>query len=369
MTIIATLQWIIHNFLFIISGILGICFLIGFHELGHFLFCKIFGITTPSFSIGFGPKIFKKMIGSTEFSVSAIPLGGYVEIAGVAEVGQGEQKHAHDMGHGSFIRKPFYQKLLVLLGGIIFNLLFAYAAFIILFSMGISDSQHYFPLNATPTIVHVAPELPAEKAGILPGDTITKINNNTIKTGVMELLLLIRNRNNDTVIVSVERDGKSKDIPVTLMTNNILGVQFQHKPISACSMKDALIQGITATNFFIYQTILGFKQLLATRNIKQMAGPIAIISMTSKSIGIGMNFFLFLLAIISINLAIFNLLPLPILDGGQIVFYAIEAAIGRPLSLKLKEYIHIACWIFFLLLTLYLSAHDIIRLIQAHFAQ
>ena len=95
-----------HSILFIPVGILGIGFLIGFHELGHFLFCKLFRVSTPSFSIGIGPRILKKKIGSTEFSLSAIPMGGYVEIAGAAEVGQGEQKEAYRDDEYSFARKP-----------------------------------------------------------------------------------------------------------------------------------------------------------------------------------------------------------------------------------------------------------------------
>ena len=113
---------------FIIIGIMGIGFLIGFHEFGHFIFCKIFHIRTPSFSIGMGPRIFKKKIGETEFALSLLPLGGYVEIAGAAEVGQGEQKEAYSTDQNSFASKPYYQKMLVMAGGIVFNLMFAYAA-------------------------------------------------------------------------------------------------------------------------------------------------------------------------------------------------------------------------------------------------
>ncbi len=94
---------------FSMAGILGIGFLIGFHELGHFLFCKLFKIRTPSFSIGFGPRLLKKKIGDTEFALSAITLGGYVEIAGSAEIGQGDQKDAHANDPYSFNQKPLYQ--------------------------------------------------------------------------------------------------------------------------------------------------------------------------------------------------------------------------------------------------------------------
>ena len=117
------------SFFFLIIGILGISFLIAFHELGHFLFCKLFNIHTPSFSIGFGPRLISKKIGSTEFKISVIPLGGYVEIAGSAEPGQGKQKDANRMDEQSFAIKPFWQKFLVMIGGILFNMAFAYFTF------------------------------------------------------------------------------------------------------------------------------------------------------------------------------------------------------------------------------------------------
>src|SRR5579872_2199524 len=94
MALLKPLLFISQNICFFVAGLFGVGFIIGFHELGHFLFCKLFNIRTPSFSIGFGPKLISKKIGETEFSLSAIPLGGYVEIAGAAEVGQGEQKDA-----------------------------------------------------------------------------------------------------------------------------------------------------------------------------------------------------------------------------------------------------------------------------------
>ena len=112
-----------HKIFIVFLGLLGLGFLIGLHELGHFLFCKLFRVSTPSFSIGFGPRIFSKKIGETTFSLSAIPVGGYVEIAGMAEVAQGEQKEASRKDEYSFASKPYYQKVLIMSGGILFNTL------------------------------------------------------------------------------------------------------------------------------------------------------------------------------------------------------------------------------------------------------
>lgn len=365
MSINTSLISILQNLITIAMGIIGIGFLIGFHELGHFLFCKLFNIRTPSFSIGFGPKIFSRKIGETLFSLSAIPLGGYVEIAGAAEVGQGEQKDALSMDSESFAIKPYYQKLFVLLGGIFFNLIFAYCAFIMLFSIGMSESNHFFPLNTQPTIATIIPESAAEKSNLAINDILIAIDNIPVNGSVITAINAIRQTPHDHITITIDRAGEQCDIPLSFNENNrSLGVTFVSEEISAQPLLTAIKNGIKATNLFILQTIMGFKQLFTGRNLKQMAGPIAIIGMISKSAGIGFAFFIFLLAIISINLAILNLIPIPILDGGQILFYTIEAVAGRQLPVKVKEYIHIACWILFLGLTIYLSAHDIIRIVQ-----
>ena len=125
---------------FFIAGGLGFGFLVGFHELGHFLFCKLFGVKTPSFSIGFGPQLLKKKIGDTVFTLSAIPFGGYVEIAGSEEPGQGEQKESKSLAPDSFAVKPYYQKMLIIAGGILFNLIFAYAAVILVMAIGAPET-------------------------------------------------------------------------------------------------------------------------------------------------------------------------------------------------------------------------------------
>lgn len=375
---ITTITSLLTRFGFIGAGIIGLGFLIAFHELGHFLFCKLFSVRTPSFSVGFGPKIISKKIGETEFSLSAIPLGGYVEIAGAAEVGQGEQKDAFATDEHSFANKPYYQKLLIMLGGIMFNLIFAYAVMILLFAFGLPDSPLTYSETATNRIEKVALEVAAtfknsDKTFVFePGDIITQVNNITITNPAKELSVAINQSTNTIIDATVQRDSKTHHIELNreIVEQNhphYFGVIFERQTPAALGIKDAIDRGIAATNHWIAKTAESFFTLFKKRNVKQFAGPLAIISMTSSSAQSGLKVFLLFLAIISINLAVLNLLPLPILDGGQLLFHTIEAIIGRQLPIKIKEYIFIASWLMILSLMLYLSFFDIKRIIASYF--
>jgi regulator of sigma E protease len=382
MSLIHLFAFLCKNAFFIVAGLFGIGFIIGFHELGHFLFCKLFNIRTPSFSIGFGPKLFSKKIWGTEFSLSAIPVGGYVEVAGMAEVAQGEQKEAHSRDAHSIESKPWYQKMLVVLGGILFNLIFAYVTMVLLFMAGAPGSRMLYPLTESPTIETVARNSAAEKAGIKPGDTILAIDNKSITVdrgpialsdSMTEHLKALRNKPNGQVELLVKRDAQNQTVPVTLdeqeiMGNKmgVLGVTFKTYDWPSLSLIDSFKYGIKVTNAYIVNTIYAFKYMFSKKDISQAGGPLMIISETAKSAGKGIKIFFLLLALISINLAVLNLIPLPILDGGQMFFYTIEAIAGRQVPAKVKEYIHIANWGLFMLLILYLSAKDIFGMIAPH---
>ncbi len=351
----------------ILLGILGIGFLIGFHELGHFLFAKLFKVRVPSFSLGFGPRLLTKKIGETEFCLSAIPFGGYVELAGAAEVGQGEQKDAFATDEGSFAVKPFYQKLLVMLGGILFNFAFAYFAMILLFMTGIPKTPHI----SQPVIAIVHQQSAAENGGLHIGDRIISINEQPIARNVQEIQKIIQPLALKKATVVIERNGEQ--FTKTILVNGketeagpvgVLGVEFDYLPTPTHSFKDALTLGINTCNRWVKETINGFLQL--RRNIGMVGGPVMIIAMTTKSSTQGWQIYLLLLALISINLAVLNLIPLPILDGGQILFFSIEALIGRPIPHKIREYIHIATAIMFMILFAYLTINDISRLASSY---
>jgi regulator of sigma E protease len=359
MFLFKAITFLTQNLAFAFAGLVGIVFLIGFHELGHFLFCKLFNIRTPTFSIGFGPRLFQKKIGDTEFVLSAIPLGGFVEITGMAEMGQGEQKEAHSRDSHSFAVKPHYQKFLVMFGGILFNLMFAYFAFILLGLIGMP--------KMIPTISSIQPDSAAERAHLMPGDTIIAIDRQSVDNDLQKTLSIINGLpNKETTTLPVTIGSRMEGDKAV----GLLGITgFSTTKTEGLSLFEAIKTGISKTNELIMGTLKGFANMFAKRDTTGLQGPLSIISLIMQGIKQSFGYFLFLLALISVNLAILNLIPLPILDGGQILYYTIEAIIGRQIPLKIREYIHIASWLFVLGLILYLSAHDIYRMIKPFFTK
>jgi len=346
----------------IVAAIVGVSFLIAFHEFGHLLFAKLFNVYAPSFSIGFGPRIIEKKIGETTYALSAIPLGGYVELAGSAEMGQGEQTHAHDTSERSFAAKPYWQKLLIMVGGIGFNLLFAYAAFVLLFALGAPCIGSWCQ-DKPATIGVVHDNTPAAQAGLQPGDILTSVDGTptpTIESLTKSLELHIKR----PVTIGVKRAGEEQILTITpdeqtvgTLKKPLIGVAWYLEPMSILQAKSAAWK---ATWALVTQTAGAIKNL--TKSHEGVGGPLMLICQVTQFAGMGFKMFLFMLVFISINLAVFNLLPLPIFDGGQVLFFTIEAIIRRPLSDKAREAIHYYTWIGVLALVAYLTLKDVIKL-------
>ena len=357
----------------ILTGIMAIQGIIAFHELGHWLFCKLFGIRTPSFSIGFGPRLWSKKIGETTFVFSAIPLGGYVEIAGVEEVGQGDQKEAFAKDSGSFAQKPYYQKLLVLCGGILFNLIFAFVAFFGLWFTGMPKSLIFYPEYSVPVIEQIIKDSPAEKSGLKIGQKIIGFNDTSIST-TTELLDLVKSHKNQTVNLHIAEEA----VPVSLMIEahpqnaewGYLGAFYQlSQPAKETSFFAALSRSWKLLKDLFVRNAEGIANAFAKKSAEGMGGPLRLFAQTAKSLHSGLSDLILLMAMISIGLAVINLLPLPIFDGGQIVTYTIEALIGRELPEKIKYAIHIANVIALLVFILYISFKDSIYIWKTFFSK
>jgi regulator of sigma E protease len=362
--LIALLSTLWCNLPLILLAILGIGFVIMFHEFGHYLFAKFFNVYVPSFSIGFGPRILEKKVGETTFALSAIPLGGYVELAGSPELGQGEQLHAHTKDDRSFNAKPYWQKVLIMLGGILFNVLLAYLVLSFLFSLGgapcIGGS---WCEKQAPVVGAITKKGPAEKAQIQPGDTIVSVNSVPTPT-IGSVVAALKPEIGKPAKLGLENAGTHREVEITAesqttgsQTRPILGLAWQIKKMS---LAKAFTTGWHATWGLITQTASAIKNLTKTR--EGIGGPLMLVCQVTQFAGMGLKMFLFMLAFISINLAVFNVLPLPIFDGGQFLFFTIEALIRRPLSDQARATIHYYTWLFVLGLVAYLTFKDAINI-------
>ncbi len=348
-------------------AIVGFGLLIVVHELGHFLFCKVFNIHTPTFSIGFGKKIIEKKIGSTNFQIARIPFGGYVEISGLAEVGQGDQEHAQSQDETSFAAKPFWQKFFVLCGGIIFNLLFAYLVFCSLFMIGNSHPRI--------TVTHIVKESPAQNAGLTLNDQLVSINNHSLIPSKQKrlseiresLLKEIKGNPGKKIMFTVKRKDKEIQVPITVGKNGMVGAAFS-SPIEKLPFMQAISAGVSYTNFVIAKIANAIKSLFAKKSLEGAGGPVMIIAMTFKTAQSGLIPLFIFLAFMSINLALFNLLPLGITDGGQLVFATIEAIIRRPIPEVIRLAVNVVSIGLFLFLAIYLTYKDVATLFGKFFA-
>lgn len=364
------------KFLPILFALVGFGLLITVHECGHFLFCKLFGIHTPTFSIGMGPTLFKRKIGDTNFRLALIPIGGYVEIAGMAEVGQGDQKFASDLGPRSFGSKPFWQRFLVLVGGILFNLLFAYAVFSSLYMVGMPVQKE------VALFVQKVKELKdGTPVDLKVGDKIVEINQYKLAPKPENLFPLIKQIGEELhetkpkwITVGAERDGDRVYVSVPAEINGekvlqgvLAGATLGLKPTKVEYEKHgffaAIKHGIKKTNGWIYKVFASLKMLVAKRNIKDFGGPIMIMSESFKRAQQGLSWLFVFLAIISVNLAVINILPIGALDGGQLLFETIEAIIRRKIPYVIRFGVNLASWVLILSLLSFLSYQDIRRAI------
>ncbi|MGZ6254431.1 MAG: M50 family metallopeptidase [Candidatus Chromulinivorax sp.] len=346
----------------IILSLLGITSIVVFHEFGHFIFCKIFKVYTPTFSIGMGKKIYKKMIGQTEFCLSAAPLGGYVEIAAQTTH---EQKGFNDI---SYLKKCF-----IMLGGIACNMIFAYIIFSFLFYIGMPDTTSIPYENTTP-VVKTITNTSKNYHHIQAEDTIINLNDQTINSSeeIKNVLNQAINENKHTLSATIIRNNQQ--LPITLEINlekkqstidQILELTLHRK--APLSLQESIQHGVLLTHFYMKTIWNSLATIFSKKSGQNLAGPIVILTSSTKIAQKGIKFLLLFLAIMSINLGIMNLLPLPIFDGGQFVIFTIEALQKKEMSESVKEKIGMFSWILILTLMIVFSIKDIYTLIIQHF--
>ncbi len=322
------------------------------HELGHFIMAKNSGIKVNEFSIGMGPQLFGKTIGDTQYSVRALPIGGYVAMEGEDEESDAE---------GSFGKAPVLNRIGVVVAGAVMNMILG---FVVLFYLTSTQSR-----ITSRTVSNFYEGAMTQQTGLMVDDEIVAINGR--KCYIANDIIYEFARTQDGVAdFTVIRDGKKVELENVTFDTYIdeatgykqLVIDFTVYPIE----KSIPAIAKEAFNWTLSITRLVFLSLVdvVTGNvaINQMSGPVGIVSTMSEAVSYGLESVLNILAMLTINLGVFNLLPIPALDGGRLVFLLIEYVFGKPIAPKYEMWVHAAGMVILLGFMAFVTFSDITRL-------
>lgn len=349
----------------IISFAIVLGVLIFVHEFGHFLLAKLMGVGVKKFSLGFGPKIVGKKIGMTEYLISAIPLGGYVKMVGESP----EKELDESLLPLSFSHKSLFKRSLIVLAGPAFNLLLSVVIFFVFFQVS------GLPIMK-PEVGEVQEGMPAHEAGIRTGDRVLSIDGKPVARWE-DLADLIKQSSGGPLRIEILRDNSTllvKMVPKLVSSKNLFGEPVEKYVIGITASGAVTIerlnpfqsaaQGVLQTWQIGKLTVLAIGKIIAgTISAKTLGGPIMIAQLAGQQAEAGIINLIFFIALLSVNLGIINLLPIPVLDGGHLLFFLIEAVSRRPINLKMREVAQQVGIFILVLLMIFVFYNDIVRIL------
>lgn len=344
----------------IISFIIVFSAVILAHEFGHYYFSRRAGIKILELGIGFGPRLFGFIKNSTLYTLNLFPLGGFIRIAGIEP--EGETKDDKYSEEESYMNKRPPQKFMSVFGGPLFNVLLAFVIFYVMFVFtGV-------PKDISNEIAMISPGSVAAKAGIMPGDKVIAISGKKI-VKMMDAVDLIHKSSGKTLLLTIDRKGKILKIKAVPELNKKLKIGligFSLKPLYTrtnplAAIYESLMQVIGVSLVILYT--LGLL-VIGKISILDLAGPVGIANMTGQVAGEGLIPLLSFTAFLSINLGLANLLPIPALDGGRLVFIVIEWIRKKAVNIKLENKIHSIGLYILLGLMAVVTINDIFRIFR-----
>lgn len=328
----------------VLAAIAVLAVLIIVHELGHFLAARLQGIHVNRFSLGFGPILWKYQGPETEYAVRAFPLGGFVGFP------DDDPDSTIPPNDPNLLRnRPILDRAIVISAGVIANLIFAYLVLVAQLGIqGIPSGINYQPGILIPQII--SETSPAAQAGLKAGDIVLAVDGKILEANEQSIPFFqetVRNHPNQPLNLTIQREQNRLNLTITPQLGNDgkgkIGVQLfpNGKPIYNPAKNPVQVLGIAANQFqnLFVRTAQGYSQLITNFNntVGQVGGPVRIVEEGAKFAQNDSANLLFFAAIISINLAILNILPLPALDGGQLAFLLIEGLRGKPLPTHIQD--------------------------------
>ncbi|GMQ95397.1 MAG: RIP metalloprotease RseP [Patescibacteria group bacterium] len=348
------------------------------HEFGHFIVAKRSGIKVDEFGIGFPPKLFSKKIGETKYSLNLFPVGGFVKIFG--ETPDCDSISGPD-AHRSFVNKPKYVQAAVLSAGVVFNVLLAWILISSGFMAGLPSSVAAAPKGAvirdvSIVVTNVLPDSPAEEAGLRPGDKIVALvegKRELLNPTTPQVQEFISASGGVEVGVTFKRGKAPEERLFMIPTEGIIdkpaiGIAMDEIGIVRLLPHLALWEGAKLTAALTQATLLGIMGFIAgiftgSADLSAIAGPVGIVSIVGEASQFGFIYLLSLTALISINLAIINLLPFPALDGGRLLFLLIEVIKGSPIKPAVANTTNAIGFALLIFLMVVITYSDILKIV------
>ncbi len=350
------------------------------HEFGHFIVAKRAGIRVDEFGIGFPPKLFGKRYGETEYTLNALPFGGFVRIFG--ENPDTDSLEGPDSAR-AMVHKPKLIQAAVLFAGVFFNILLAWLLFSVTLFMGtlaVDDGSNSAYLSDTRlAVTTVLPNSPADGTALSPGDTILSLSVGDTQIEPQtpeEVSAFISEYRSSEITIVTERAGGEISTVVTpqqgIITENpeapAIGIGMGVVGTLSLPIHLAVWEGLVQTINVLYQVAIGlstflFDALLLNADLSTIAGPVGIVSLVGSASALGIIALMNFTAFISLNLAVINLIPFPALDGGRLLFLAIEAVKGSPITPQVANAFNLVGFALLILLMLVVTYNDILRLI------
>lgn len=350
----------------IILFIIILIILILAHELGHFFTAKIFGIKVEEFGLGFPPRIFSWGKGETKYSLNWLPFGGFVKIKGE----DGDGKNDSD----SFSSRPLWQRIIVLIAGVFMNFLLAAVLFSAGFAIGLPaiDNGEIELKNSKTQILQVIKDSPADLAKLRLGDNILEIKNNesnVIVNDVIDVQNYVNDHKGENIILVIERGSEIFEQEVLARSNypddeGSIGIALSNVGLVSYPWHQAIFEGFKKAilNFIaiVIAIIMLIKNLILSGEVNgDIAGPIGIARLTGQFYALGASYLISFVAIISLNLSVLNILPIPALDGGRVFFAIIEKIRRKAINKEIEAKIHGIAFLALIILLILITIRDI----------